>query len=321
MLVRNTLKKMFVILTLVPILGVAQSRDSGGGNSTNGRLIEMTHLEPQNLPEYNKYMKLAIDRMNRTVPEFAHKFEERLHYISFFVVPHHLMKLPSKETGIPVPSDQIARQKNGEVWIDEELYNGTNKQKGLDNKSKNALLIHETLLSLIKRKTYELNLDRDSESVHAAVRKMTQLFMQGYEFEPKVYTQSLYTLGFGSFLTNSGLAQVNERTKEILVKFKNTCSKSGEDLQSNFGELTKFYFRHTPDFYLKAEVAGEGYPRNLYSTVEMYQSYVTGRALIAVFGGENILTMNYWAIDEAIPVKEIEEGCKKLNEFWKKQGV
>lgn len=120
----------------------------GGGNAIEGRLVASYLTAFESIPGYKNY--LVYDQaLKKKLPTFYREsLLEARKNLSFYVLPSSdFNELSILRTGIPAKSDQVALQKDKEVWI-----NKTEFMKLNSDEERGRFLMHELTEYLALRK-------------------------------------------------------------------------------------------------------------------------------------------------------------------------
>jgi hypothetical protein len=117
--------------------------DSGGGNCLPGdKCLEEFAFDIEERDEARDVVLPIINRLAKTHLRFAGAMLHILKERTWYLVPVKLQELPAKDVGVSFPSDQVALQTRGAVWINSNLFNNLQPQ------SRARLILHEVLMGL-----------------------------------------------------------------------------------------------------------------------------------------------------------------------------
>lgn len=116
--------------------------DGGGGNGVNGKPLESYAVKLSTLSEYSEDIVPLMKEIRNSFPELNADFQYLVGSRGWYFVPVSLDKIPSFRIGAYFPTDQLAYQTRGSVWLDDILY-----QK-MDRAGKVKLLLHELLMGV-----------------------------------------------------------------------------------------------------------------------------------------------------------------------------
>jgi hypothetical protein len=212
---------------------------SGGGNTLGGKLVESYNVDLDKLSGYNELYKPVMDTLNAKLPFLGLTFSGDANQIAWYLIPATLKSRSETVTGLPFPSDQVAVQKSGEVWIDQDLFNS------LDPSERGKLLLHEVILSELlpevgaNQSDYGASIAGTNETaIMAVVRKTTDFLAKSYQKSDAVLAQELGKIADWNY---AFIAQIDDY---------NTA-------QNGFHESDNF--TNTPaGLYTKTEIDAEG---------------------------------------------------------------
>jgi hypothetical protein len=149
----------------------------GGGNTLGGKLVESYNVKPSTLPGYDQYFKPILDAIKAKVPRAGGLMEYTLDSAEWYLIPGMVKPQSEQVTGLPFPSDQVAVQKQGEIWIDQDM------DEALEPKEQGKLILHEVVLALLRRTDGWSDgdgSDDKSQAIMRDVRKLTNLISDNY---------------------------------------------------------------------------------------------------------------------------------------------
>jgi hypothetical protein len=142
---------------------------SNGGNELNELAIESYSIDPSKLAGYSQIVAPIIARLNTvTTPnEFLPQFiSESPASLTWYLLPVSISTLPAEQTGLPFVSGQAMVQSDGEVFIDQSIF------EALSDEQQGTLLLHETVLhGCLEFSQYETPIDQTL--LMSRVRRLT----------------------------------------------------------------------------------------------------------------------------------------------------
>lgn len=182
---------LFVVAALLvtPAFAAAGPGSSAGGNGLQGRPLESYIQDITSFAEYQEIVAPALALLKRKLPAFATEIENGATRKSWYLIPMDLRTLPSWRIGVAFPTDQIALQTLGAVWIDQDLYGRMAKV------DRAILLMHELLMA------HRLAARREiSSSDYDDVRTMTDVLIRTQQnYDAKDLSDLVAKLNYGRY--------------------------------------------------------------------------------------------------------------------------
>lgn len=186
------MKKVIVLSILLTLFSavtaIAGNSSGGGGNALDGKEIESYEKPVNDIAGYSEVVEPAFVALYKLLPQYSQNL--RTEPLSFYLVPSQLRELGEDVTGLPFPSDQVAIQKNREVWIDSDLFDtmGTPQTRKVEE---GRLLLHEIVLADLLR-IYQVSVV--NQVIEARARTITSLIMHAGAYESKDLSQQLQAI-------------------------------------------------------------------------------------------------------------------------------
>jgi hypothetical protein len=165
-----------ILVAILPLSVQAQSQkkggsNGGGGNGSCGTLIEDNYRELRELDGYAQYLDVQ-----NTVLKVSPRFGARLVKASLlleWIMTCTDLPYVGEDIGFLVGSEQVARQVDGAVYIDQRK----TSDPRFTERAKAMLIMHETLQYILFKRNDEFKLGLTSAEIHERVRRVTfQLF-------------------------------------------------------------------------------------------------------------------------------------------------
>lgn len=181
----------FLVLLSVLTCATAFARggaDTGGANSVNYKLIESYARTTKQMPDYQDAVLRILNPLAEKAPFFSAELSRYSNNLIWYMIPAKIKVLPESKTGLHFPTNQLAYQENGEVFVDEEalLENLAREAQEIKRTKKPKteaikLILHEKILAYAKamwvpeKNADQSTIDRVNASNQARTRKLTFL--------------------------------------------------------------------------------------------------------------------------------------------------
>lgn len=128
-----------------PVPASQGTSDSGGGTGLDGKVFESYAVDPRNLAAYKEVLEPLLKGLDSSDGTETLPFEVTFKLQTWFIAPVVLDDVKKETLGVSFmknATQQIARQKLGEVWISKKLYDA------MSAKDQAELILHELVMSV-----------------------------------------------------------------------------------------------------------------------------------------------------------------------------
>lgn len=118
--------------------------DSGGGTGIDGKVFESYIVDPTQLPAYKQHLEPLLKNIKSKKQDGA-RYDQVLKMKTWYIAPVDLSKVSKDVLGVSFmksATQQIARQTQKEVWIDQRIYDQMNGNDQAD------LILHELVMTM-----------------------------------------------------------------------------------------------------------------------------------------------------------------------------
>lgn len=251
----------------------------GGGSLINGVIVDaLPVVNPKSLNGYDLVVAPVILNVKNLSPSFAAAIERRMMEKTWILSPASMVTANEEITGIPVVSDQVARQTDTEVWIDKLKFNKlTALQRG-------QLILHEVLLSFFEE------LDKKA---HQKTRRMFRVIMMLSSISEEAFGKEIVLFG-QSDLTIGEEKRKKNQLKSLMAQ---ECNNLGREIDKFYKKITDTKFIFDENFIDTSAII-----RNKLALFEL----VHREASITTYGPQKVFAESTlsedlgWAINQAL---------------------